>query len=173
MEPLNQQETPGKDIALTPRLETYHEGEWFTNLYDLSASFSTHDKDGEISISGDVKLKNEARETVRGSASDFRITYLCSDKAMQINVEAKQILKGKTSFTLPIVSKNNEPVDQPEEHVIIITKPEGRVRIEANVPLTIIKTEKSRTFNMVPGVEALPIKADFVSDSMELRITVI
>jgi hypothetical protein len=173
MEPLNQQETPGKDIALTPRLETYHEGEWFTNLYDLSASFSTHDKDGEISISGDVKLKNEARETVWGSASDFRITYLCSDKAMQINVEAKQILKGKTSFTLPIVSKNNEPVDQPEEHVIIITKPEGRVRIEANVPLTIIKTEKSRTFNMVPGVEALPIKADFVSDSMELRITVI
>jgi hypothetical protein len=173
MEPLNQQDAPGKDIALTPRLETFQEGEWFTNLYDLPASFSTKDQNGEIRISGDVKLKNEAREILQGSASDFRITYLCSGKGMQIKAETRQALKQQTSFTIPIISKNTEPVEQPEDHVIIITKPEGKVKIEANVPLTIIETEKGRTFNMVPGVEALPIRAELVSESVELTISVI
>jgi hypothetical protein len=173
MEPLNQQDAPGKDIALTPRLETFHEGEWFTNLYDLSAVFSTNDQDGKISISGDVMLKDEAREIIDGSAADFEITYLCSEKELRINAKTKQAIKGKTSFTIPIISKSSEQVDQPEEHVIIITKPEGKVRISSNVPLSIIETEKNRTFNMVPGVEALPIKADFVADTVELTITVI
>ena len=173
MEPLNQQDAPGKDIALTPRLETFQEGEWFTNLYDLPASFSTEDQNGEIRISGDVKLKNEAREILKGSASDFRITYLCSGKGMQIKAETRQALKQQTSFTIPIISKNTEPVEQPEDHVIIINKPEGKVKIEANVPLTIIETEKGRTFNMVPGVEALPIRAELGSESVELTISVI
>ncbi|MFC5624797.1 hypothetical protein [Algoriphagus winogradskyi] len=173
MEPLNQQDAPGKDIALTPRLETFQVGEWFTNLYDLPASFSTEDQNGEIRISGDVKLKNEAREILQGSASDFRITYICSGKGMQIKAETRQALKQQTSFTIPIISKNTEPVEQPEDHVIIITKPEGKVKIEANVPLTIIETEKGRTFNMVPGVEALPIRAELVSESVELTISVI
>ncbi|GAA0880252.1 hypothetical protein GCM10009119_32220 [Algoriphagus jejuensis] len=173
MEPLNQQDAPGKDIALTPRLETFRGGQWFTNLFDLPASFSTDDQDGEISISGDVKLKNEAREIVQGSASDFRISYLCSESGMRIKAETDQTLQEKTSFTLPIISKNDEPVEQPEEHVIIITKPGGKVRIVANVPLTIIETAKNRTFNMVPGMEALPIKADFVTGAVELTITVI
>jgi hypothetical protein len=173
MEPLNQQDAPGKDIALTPRLESYHEGDWFTNLYDLPASFDTEDQDGQIRISGEVRLKNQARETLQGSAADFRIGYFCSENGMQIKAESKQNLRYKTSFTVPIISKNNEPVEQPEANVIIITKPEGKVKITANVPLSIIETEKSRTFNMVPGVEALPIKADFDSNSVELTINVI
>ncbi|MEN2283399.1 hypothetical protein AAGF08_14735 [Algoriphagus sp. SE2] len=173
MEPLNQQDAPGKDIALTPRVETYQDGKWFTNLYDLTANFDSDDQDGEIRISGDVNLKNEDRETLEGSASQFKITYFCSDTELRILVETKQSIKGKTSFTLPIISKNNEPVEQPEENVILITKPEGRVRIAANVSLSIIETQKSRTFNMVPGVEALPIKVDFISNRVELILTVI
>jgi hypothetical protein len=133
----------------------------------------TEDQDGKIRISGDVKLKNGERETVQGSASDFRITYLCSENSILIQAKTTQAIQGKTSFTLPIISKNDEKVDQPEENLIIISKPGGRVKISANVPLSILETEKNRTFNMVPGVEALPIQADFISDSLELIITVI
>ena len=42
---------------------------------------------------------------------------------------------------------------------IEIKKPQGTVVVEANVTLSIKASEKGRIFNMVPGMECVPIVA--------------
>ncbi|WP_460542309.1 hypothetical protein [Echinicola sediminis] len=172
MEPLNQQPAPGRDIALTPRLETYENGVWYTNLYDLSASFSTEDKMGEIQVSGNVKLKNEARETVENTAADFELVYRCSKDLIKITAKTPKAITGQTAFVLPIISPSGEEVSHSESNIITIQKPEGLVRITANVPLIIKEMPKERTFNMVPGVEAIPIMAFFDSNENRLELDI-
>ncbi|MEM0995381.1 MAG: hypothetical protein AAGI49_20275, partial [Bacteroidota bacterium] len=40
IEKFNQQENKGEAYPLTPRIETYQDGVWYTNLYDLNANLS-------------------------------------------------------------------------------------------------------------------------------------
>lgn len=168
----NQQVAPGEDIALTPRVETYKNGEWFTNLFDLTATFESTDAKGVIDITAKAQLKNEARDIVAGTASAFDISYECSKKMMKIIATTVQDIIEPTAFILPIVSKAGENVFHDKDNVVSIQKPEGLVRIKANVALKIKEMPRSRTFNQVPGVEALPILAYFPKGEKMVEISI-
>ena len=167
----NQQPQPGKDIALTPRIETFKNNVWYTNLFDLEASIKSSDSNGKIQLVTNTVIKNEAREAVTETASDFEIDYNCAAEEMKITVKTDQQINEATAFVLPIVSPTGEVVTIVNENEISIQKPEGLVTIKANVPLNIKEIPGSRTFNMVPGVEAVPIET-FFDKSKELLITV-
>ena len=162
----NQQENPGEDFALTPRIETFKDGVWYTNLYDLGAKVKARDEEQSIICNAEVSLQDEDRNLLQNNASNFELNYRFSIDGFQIsakNTDELQLLKN-TALVLPVVSSNNEKVVQVSDFKIEITKPEGIVVVEANVPLKIKETEKSRIFNMVPGVEAIPILAYFNSE---------
>ena len=55
---------------------------------------------------------------------------------------------------------------------ITIQKPKGLVRVLANVPIKIKEMPKSRTFNMVPGVEALPLLVYFKGDDKKVDLSI-
>ncbi|MGB5419967.1 hypothetical protein [Algibacter sp.] len=172
VEPYNQQIQPGKDIALTPRIETFKDNVWFTNLYDLPATFTGKDENGIIELLAKVKLKNVNREVVEETASQFDIIYNCSSDKMEIRVITNQSISEPTAFVLPIVSKSKEVITHVFENEITIQKPEGKVTIKATSPIKIKEIEGSRTFNMVPGVEALPLEVYFEKDKKELLLSV-
>ena len=168
----NQQPQPGKDMCLTPRIETFKDGVWYTNLYDLPATVTSKDENGTIELIADVKLKNVDREEVLGTASAFDISYKCADDKLAIQAKTNQDILEPTAFVLPIVSPSNEVVTQVSASEIAIQKPEGLVTIKANSSIKIKEMEGKRTFNMVPGVEALPIEVFFERDAKELLITI-
>lgn len=168
----NQQPAPNKDIALTPRIETYKNNVWYTNLFDLTAGLTSSDTNGAIELLATTKLKNEAREIVKETASDFEIMYKCIADELQITVKTNQLIAAKTAFVLPIISPTGETVTFISEDEISIEKPEGLVLIKANRPLKIKEISGSRTFNMVPGAEAVPIEVFFGNDSEALHITI-
>ncbi|UMB54105.1 hypothetical protein MKD41_01185 [Lutibacter sp. A64] len=167
----NQQPQPGEDIALTPRIETYKNDEWYTNLFDLTSTINSKDANGKIELVSNVNLKNEAREIVLETASAFYISYKCTVEEMQICVITDQPIIEKTAFVLPIVSPKGEVVTLVSENEITIQKPKGLVTVTANVPLKIKEISGTRTFNMVPGAEAIPIEA-FFNDSQEVIIKI-
>lgn len=170
----NQQPALGDDIALTPRVETYRNGVWHTNLFDLAATFFSPDKAGEISFRAQTKLKNEKHEELENSASNFEIIYNCSVEKMQIQAKTTEENTGETAFVLPVVSPTGEKVTLVSANEITIQKPEGLVKVSANVPLKIKQVPRSRTFNMVPGVEAVPIVALFEKgNEVKIRIEVV
>ena len=168
----NQQTAPGKDIALTPRIETYKDNVWYTNLFDLTTIVNTTDIEGKIELVANVQLKNEARQVVEQTASEFELIYGCSNEKMQISVKTAQPIKERTAFVLPVFSPTGEKVTQVSENEITIQKPEGLVSIRASVPLVIKDMPQNRTFNMVPGAEALPIMAYFDEKGQEVKISI-
>ena len=172
LEAYNQQPQPGEDIALTPRLETYKDNAWFTNLFDLEATFTSKANAETITYQAKVQLKNEAREVVAETASDFTLNYICTKEKLEILASTNQNIKEATAFVLPIVSPSGEKVEHLSENEITIEKPNGIVKITANVPIAIKDMPKSRTFNMVPGVEAIPIIANFKEGEKDLRISI-
>jgi hypothetical protein len=171
VEPLNQQPNPGEDFPFTPRIETHKGEEWYSNIFDRGAILSSQDANGEIQISAKAKLKNELNETVADTASEFKLTYTCSEDSVRINVRTEQQIQESTAFVLPIISPTGEVVDQPKPNEITIQKPEGLLTIRASVPLKIKEMPKERLFNMVPGAEALPILAFFDGNTGKIELT--
>jgi hypothetical protein len=167
----NQQVQPGEDICLTPRIETFKDDVWYTNLYDLPATVASKDADGVVDLVADVKLKNGKRKLVEDTANDFDITYRCSANETTILAKTDQKITNPTAFVLPIVSPNNEVVTTVNETEITIQKPEGLVTIKANAPIKMKEIKGKRTFNMVPGVEALPFEIYF-EDQKEMQISI-
>ncbi len=167
----NQQPAPGKDIALTPRIETFKGEDWYTNLFDLEASLESADNNGIIEVSVDCKLKNELNELVSGTATDFQIRYECSKESIIIAAKSNQEIFEETAFVIPIVSPSVEEVTFVNENEITIKKQNGVVRLRASAPIKVKEISGRRTFNMVPGVEAIPIEIFFDQNSKELYLT--
>ncbi|SFD27318.1 hypothetical protein [Algibacter pectinivorans] len=168
----NQQEQPGKDIALTPRIEVFINDKWYTNLYDLPATVSSKDENATIELLANVKLKDVDRNIVEETASEFNIVYTCSVNEMKIKVSTNQVISQSTAFVLPIISPNNETVTKVSDTELKIQKPEGIVTIKANAQIKIKEIQGSRTFNMVPGAEAIPLEVFFNEGEKELLVSI-
>lgn len=69
-------------------------------------------------------------------------------------------------LVLPLISPTGESVDRTTAHQVIISKPEVKLILESNRDLEARTFGQARIFNMVPGVEAIPVKVD-VGDGLE------
>ncbi len=174
----NQQQYDGEEFALTPRIEVKNDKGWFTNLYDLEAKVAFSESENEIVFNIDTQIQDENREKLAGSNSNFNLKYTFTENIVKIiawPAEGNQLAE-EASLVLPVASINQEKVTQSSPNKIEIYKPEGTVVLESNVPLWIKPTEKGRVFNLVPGVEAVPVFAKFnseISDDIRLTISVL
>ncbi len=165
----NQQPNPGEDIALSPRIEIHKDGTWYTNLYDLEAKVNYEETGESILFDIQTELQNEDRKRLADNHGNFHLGYTFQSGRMEIRARAEDPSRSgfPAALVVPVVSPSGERVTQVNDQRIEIEKKEGTVIIEANVPLKIKETERSRTFNMVPGVEAVPIFAEFTEAEAE------
>lgn len=173
VEPYNQQPQPdGEDIALTPRVEVTKDGSWFTNLYDRKADVLASQAPGKSVVSVKTQLTNKERKIL--DDTQFYLTYSFDDEVTKITAMRKNWDEKSdvASMVLPLISPNHEKVTQVSNKQIEVHKEGGTVIVSANAPITIMKTAKSRVFNMVPGMEALPIKIDFTGDIEKVVCTI-
>ena len=108
----------------------------------------------------------------------FDLGYQFENDKVTITAVASDGAVGSTpaALVVPIVSASGEEVRQVSDSRIEIDKPGGTVIVESNVPLSIKNSEKGRVFNMVPGMEAVPIIArlpDNAGVGVECKISVI
>lgn len=176
VEPNNQQYYDGEEFALTPRIEVKNDHGWFTNLYDLEAKVNYSESDKTIVFDVETQIQNENREKLSGANSAFNLNYNFTDDKVEITAKASKGNTSEASLVLPVASVNAEKVVQSSANKIEIFKQEGTVVLESNVPLEIKSTERGRVFNLVPGVEAVPVFAKINADSSEgvkVKISVI
>ena len=161
-----------EDHPLTPRVELWEDDTWFTHLYDLTAKVTHSDQAGALGFEVTARLLNEARkEPSRGNAV-CSLSYHFDADTVMIAVSAPGVGSGsnRPRLVLPLISPTGEKVTQSAKR-IEIHKPQGRVVIEADAPLRIQESTRSRIFNLVPGFEAVPIIAEIPTDSrVECRI---
>lgn len=109
-------------------------------------------------------LTNRDREILD---EKYHLTYLINKDATIIKA-TKPSGNFDSKLVLPIISATGEKVSQTKPNIIEIQKERGKIIIEANVPLSIMKTKKDRIFNMVPGFEAVPIVMKFPLNKNEI-----
>ncbi|TWU51729.1 hypothetical protein [Rubripirellula reticaptiva] len=172
VEPLNQQPQPGDDFPLTTRIETRKDKAWYSNVFDLKAEVETRKTDSQVTVDVKTTLQDEDRNVVPSGLSDCKLRYVFENEKVTI---AAALLGPKnansgTELVVPIVSPSGEVVRQVSDHRIEIDKPEGTVVVQANVLLKIKESASGRIFNMVPGMEVVPIFAEFpAAQSTEVR----
>ncbi|KPM30529.1 Hypothetical protein I595_3350 [Croceitalea dokdonensis DOKDO 023] len=162
VEPYNQQPQPnGEDFALTPRMEVFKKDQWYTNLYDLKADVLASDAPGKSVVSVKTQLTNKEQKKL--ADAQFYLTYSFEKETMKISTMSTSWNEemALVSLVLPLISPNHEKVTQVSEEQIEIEKEGGTVVVSANAPMSIKKTKRNRIFNMVPGMEAIPITIDF------------
>ena len=163
----NQQSSPEEiDYALTPRIETWQDGRWYTNLYDLKADVSVDEMDSAIQFDAHVHLVDRDRTDPPNGRLTYKLGYRFDSDHVVLTAKCntRQQSCQKTNLALPLISRVNEPVRQISGTCIEIEKEKGTVCVNANVPLRIKKTERGRVFNLVPGFEAVPIVAELPND---------
>ncbi|KQC31319.1 hypothetical protein [Flagellimonas eckloniae] len=169
VERYNQQPQPnGEDFPLTPRIESNREGKWYSNLFDLKAKVKTNEKNNTLNFEVVTQLTDRERAILPDS--NYQLNYSLSiEKTI---IVAKKVndapLDKEASLVLPIISPQHEQVVQVSEKLIEIQKKEGTVLVMSSVPLLIVKTKKKRVFNMVPGMEAILVKAVFEKNTNEI-----
>lgn len=176
VEPYNQQLQPdGEDIALTPRIEGYKEGEWYTNLYDRKAIVTVNQNNEVSELFVETTLTNKNQNRI--ADLKFSISYTFDERTIKISVQkiGNPLEVENLSLVMPLISPNHERQKETGNRQLNIIKENGSLILSTNVPLEVMKTKKSRIFNMVPGMEALPIKIDFErgNDRVECVIEVV
>ncbi|MBS9461846.1 hypothetical protein KIM67_05445 [Flagellimonas sp. 389] len=170
VERYNQQPQPnGEDFPLTPRIESNRDGKWYSNLFDLKAKVKTNEKNNTLNFEVVTQLTDRERAILPDS--NYQLNYSFSiEKTI---IVAKKVndtpLDKEASLVLPIISPQHEQVVQVSENLIEIQKKEGKISVMANVPFIIVKTKKKRVFNMVPGMEAILVKAVFEEGTNEIK----
>jgi len=164
-----------EEHPLTPRVELHEGDSWFTHLYDLTAKVSASDEGGVIGFEVAARLLNEAREEPPAGKSSCALTYQFDVDTVRIMAGAPGVGTGgnRPRLVLPLISPGGEKVIQ-QANRIEIRKPQGTVVIEANAPLRIQESTRSRVFNLVPGFEAVPVFAEIPAEhALECRIRVV
>jgi hypothetical protein len=173
----NMQPQPADDFPLTTRVESRVDGKWYTNLHDLKADVSFTD-DGKIIFDIKTSLQDEDRNPTPGGGNEFVLKYVFDESSVTISaapVDGSQP-DHSSSLIVPIISPSGEQVMQESADKICVAKPGGTVCVESNAPLSIMETEKGRVFNMVPGMEAVPVIIPISKESgwkAECKISVV
>ncbi|WP_198027605.1 hypothetical protein [Seonamhaeicola sp. S2-3] len=171
VEPNNQQEQPGEDFCLTPRIERFVDNVWYTNIYDLKAKVDVFDKDNVIHFRVNTNLKNRDKKNV-SSYSSLKLNYLIDAKAATIKASRITGEENGDTLVLPLISQTGEKVVQSSEKTLEIHKKGAVVKVVSNVPIKIKDMEKERIFNQVPGMEVLPLLLMFSKGSTEITCSI-
>ena len=157
VEPLNMQPQPGPDFPLTPRVELRTEDDWFTNLYDLKANVSFTEDEQRCEFEVQATLQNEERETHADHETAVNLRYTFTRDKVSISVTPPADAKAETTLVVPLIAPSGETVRQVSDNRIEIEKPGGIVVLTSNVPLALTTEPEKRVFNMVPGMESVPV----------------
>ncbi|MEM9525437.1 MAG: hypothetical protein AAGA31_02455, partial [Bacteroidota bacterium] len=159
VERFNQQPDPdGEDYALTPRLEAYRNGEWYTNLYELQAQLAHEEDDKTITLRASSQLVDKQHKPPEDHRTSCTFSYQFTEAEMQLRVNYGGDPLEDIALVLPLISPLGEEIRRLSPEEIVIVKPKGSLRIKASLPITIDETKRERVFNMVPGVQAIPLR---------------
>ena len=169
VEPYNMQPLPPcGDEPLTPRLEFWENGVWFTNLHDHDAQVVHSRNSGCEVFQVTTQLLDEKKQSPASDPVTCLIEYRFDETSVVVSARTQVGAAGRAiQFALPIISQTGERVTQPAPGRVEIVKPQGRVVIDANASLRLRVAADQRIFNLIPGFEAVPLVATLPADGAE------
>jgi hypothetical protein len=147
-------------MPLTPRVESAGK-QTYTSLSDFEATIThLYEQVGaaqHISFEAKGRLLTASHQPPPTGEAHYQLTYSLTQSAVEIRATVGAPAQTPLQFILPVISRSSEAVTQPDPKTIRITKPNGTLTVSTNAPQGFSPIPKKRTFNLVPGFEAIPL----------------
>ena len=143
-------------MPLTPRIERTFK-QTYTSLSDFEAALTTNATPQQITFEAKGRLLTASHQPVPNFKTNYHLTYTLTESMVEITASLESALSAPTQFILPVISSSTEAVTQPDPKTIRITKPIGVLIVRTDAAQGFNPIPKERTFNLVPGFEAIPL----------------
>jgi hypothetical protein len=155
-------------MCLTPRIELAGK-QTCTSLSDFEASVTLLDEQmggvRQITIEAKGRLLTASHKPPAEGEARYHLTYIFTKNGVMITGKVEAPALSQLNFILPIISSSTESMNQPSPNILQIEKPRGTLTIHITSlastgrPVSMENFLKlaERTFNLVPGFEAIPI----------------
>ncbi len=167
----NQQENrEGPHMTLTPRIECAGK-ETFTSLDDLKAIVTAAETGSALVFEAKGQMLTTGHKAVPGEGVVYRLVYRLSDAG--VDVVASVSGEGPASFRsiLPVIARQDEAVERTDAQTVRIAKSKGTVTVRTDAAHGFESVPKERTFNLVPGFEAVPLVV-VLEEGIETRVRI-
>ncbi len=143
-------------MCLTPRIESTGK-QTYTSLSDFEAVLTTTATPGQILFDARGRLLTASHQPLPTGDAHYHLIYRLTESAVEITASVDAPSQTPLQFILPIISISTEPITKRDPKTIHITKPKGTLMIRTNATQGFDTIPKERTFNLVPGFEAIPL----------------
>ena len=143
-------------MALTPRIE-YAGAQTYTSLNDFAARVTAEQRTGEIVFDAQGRLLTAARQPVAGGDIGYHLEYRLSDAAVELVATISAAGTAPVRLIVPVLARASERAEQADAHTVRIAKPKGTLTITTDATDGFETVPVERTFNLVPGFEAVPL----------------
>lgn len=147
----------GLHIELTPRIECAG-AEIFTSVNDLKATLTADEHNGSVVFEAHGRLLTASRQSPKTGDIAYRFTYTLNESDVEIAATAAGNAPAPIYLILPILARSSEHVERPDPQTIRITKENGTLTVQTDAPAAFDPIPQERTFNLVPGFEAIPLQ---------------
>ena len=147
-------------MPLTARIEYTVGKAIYTSTEDFAAVLTANHQNGEVTFKARGKILDNYRRPPKHGQMSYQLTYALSDRGIEITAIASGEMDSASDLRLivPVVSRSSEALDRPDKQTVRITKSGGALTVRTDAAAGFEALPKGRTFNLVPGLEALPLQ---------------
>lgn len=159
-------------MCLTPRMEYKDADGTFTSLSDLKATFNVTQKDSLLQAAANGILQTPEHKKPKTGEIPYHLTYQISKGGVEMSASTPPSLSKGVEWIIPVVCTAKETVTKLDFQTLLIRKTEGALEVKTNVPNGFANLKTSaRVFNVVPGLECLPLRLQLPADGSELKLS--
>ncbi|HEX8710242.1 MAG TPA: hypothetical protein VF730_00125 [Terracidiphilus sp.] len=146
-------------MPLTARIEYTADDASYTSTEDFKAVLSAKHEGGQVTFDAHGRMLDRYHQPPRSGEVLYHVTHTLSENGVEMTAEASGEIASPANLRLivPVVSRSSEAMDQPDAQTVRITKPKGTLTVHTDAAAGFGTVAKERTFNLVPGLEAIPL----------------
>ena len=151
-----QQYRDGSHMTLTPRIECAGK-ETFTSLDDLKAEVTVTLPGREVAWDVKGRMQTTAHTAMSDEGVLYHLEYRLSPEGVELVAGVSAGGTAPMKWILPVIARVDEAFEQMDAQTVRIAKAKGILTVSTDAPHGFEPVPKERTFNLVPGFEAIPL----------------
>jgi hypothetical protein len=160
----------GSHMTLTPRIECAAK-ETYTSLDDLKATVQSAANAEAIAFDVNGRMLTTGYKSPAKGELFYHLNYTIRERGVELTASVRGTAPAAVRFILPVVSHADEAFHQPDERTVRMAKTKGMLTIRTDALLGFEKVPAERTFNLVPGFEAIPLSI-VLPKGKQVRVTI-
>jgi len=157
-------------MEMTPRIECVN-GAAYTSLNDLKAVLTATQTGGEIVFDARGRLMTASRQPLAGGEVQYHLVYKLSEAGVELAATVTGAAAAPVRLLVPVVSRASERMELPDMRTVRIARAKGTLTVTTDSATGFEAVPKERTFNLVPGFEAVPL-AVLLQPGIETRVRI-